>query len=85
MKKITLNFREVAVDGLPKEDLHIVLVVFHMGAIDTNFSVEHQAFNCLGMSDPETIAHRKIVWKPVRYWIPFDEFTAGLSEAKHDG
>ena len=82
---MNLNFREVSVDGLPKDDLHSVLVVFPFGTADTNFSVEHQAFNCLGTSDPETIAHRKIVWKPVQYWIPFDEFTAALSEAKHDG
>lgn len=78
MKQITLNFREVAVDGLPKENMTDVYVVFDGGMYDTSFSKLHGSFGCLYSRTPEEVARGKLIWKNPIAWIPVDEILGAM-------
>lgn len=82
MKQVTLNFREVAVDGLPKKSC-VVAVLPETSAListitDVRFSAKHKAFNCGDETDASTATERRKLWSNVKYWIPMDELDASI-------
>lgn len=83
MKEITLNFREVAVDGLPDKSID-TFVYYGYGTASVPFSTSYQCFNTSDSTPIEDAERSRAAFADVTHWIPYDEFTAALSEAKHD-
>ena len=88
MKEITLKFREVAVDGLPKESCNVA--VFAKSGItiasitDVRYSDKHKAFNCGDETDSVEAYKRRKLWSNVKYWVKMEELIAALKEdAQH--
>ena len=75
MKQVTLNFREVAVDGLPEEsDYYVTLHRYSDEELQPDcwcYSAEHKLFNVY--QDVNTALL-------VEYWMPLDEFNAAFKE-----
>ena len=83
MKQVTLNFREVAVDGLPAESMD-VFVNYEFGTASTAYSGKHKCFCCRDSTSEVDANYRKKVWDNVAYWIPLDEFNAAFKEDAQD-
>lgn len=78
MKQVTLNFREVAVDGLPKESGRDFLVI-HDGRTSTvDYSAKHKMWNT-GDWTSESEAHRHgDYWVDVTHWVPVNELVGAI-------
>lgn len=80
MKQITLNFREVAVDGLPEKSMDVLVASFdergHMyGVMEVPYSAKHEQFNNYDYrrkDDPPCFSD-------VKYWVPTNELREQLN------
>lgn len=79
MKEITLKFREVAVDGLPKESMRCAVVnqYYELQPNALDYSARHGVFNAIDSYDPEKAFDYAI--KSVKYWMPLDEFNQAFA------
>ena len=93
MKEITLKFREVAVDGLPKKTgNYFVIQSFPISerANDLPFSAVHGLWNALDYSALEDAKKTAITEKDdphsgeITHWIPRAEFERTLKEDAQD-
>ena len=91
MKQVTLNFREVAVDGLPTESgNYAVIQSFPISeqANDLTFSAVHKLWNASDYSPQEVAQRHAIGMKSeprsgqVKYWIPREEFNAAFKDGE---
>ena len=93
MKEITLKFREVAVDGLPKKTgNYFVIQSFPISeqANDLHFSAVHGLWNAFDYSTLEDAIKTAITEKAdphsgeITHWIPREEFERTLMEDAQD-
>ena len=93
MKEITLKFREVAVDGLPKKTgNYFVIQSFPISeqANDLHFSAVHGLWNAFDYSTLEDAKKTAITEKDdphsgeITYWMPREEFERTLMEDAQD-
>lgn len=80
MKSITLNFREVATDALPKKSgPYIVIHQYNEKQPNALFySSKHKLFNAQD-AYPKKKAQEYAI-KNVTHWMPLDEFNAAFEE-----
>ena len=92
MKEITLNFREVAVDGLPEKSCKVLVLsgyanedtgrVDHFYHIsDVDFSEKHGKFNAYDAIEEDP---KNIYSDDVLFWCPSSELDAILKEDARD-
>ena len=93
MKEITLKFREVAVDGLPKETGSYFVIQsfpFSERANDLPYSAVHglwNAWDCSTLEDAKKTAITEIAGPhsgEITHWIPREEFERTLREDAQD-
>lgn len=88
MKKITLKFREVAVDGLPEKSCKVLTLsgyaredtgrVEHLYYIsDVDFSAKHGKFNAYDAIEEDP---KNVFSDDVLFWCPVSEVDAILKE-----
>lgn len=78
MKQITLNFREVAVEGLPEEDgYYLVRRSEGYQPLSLPFSPRYNGFNLLDFYPDD---HTRM--DGVTHWIPLDEFNAAFKDGE---
>ena len=91
MKQVTLNFREVAVDGLPEESGNYAVVQsfpISEQANDLTFSAVHKLWNASDHSPRDVALSHAIGVKSepgngqVKYWIPREEFNAAFKDGE---
>lgn len=80
MKQITLNFREVAVDGLPDRSMDVLVVSrseegFLYGMMEVAYSSKHEQFNNYDSQEKNAPS----CFADVAYWIPSSELEAILA------
>ena len=79
MKEVTLKFREVAVDGLPKESMG-VFVNYGYGTASTDYSKKHKCFCCTDQTSKKDARSRRNIWNGVKFWVPLSEFKSAFEE-----
>lgn len=82
MKQITLNFREVAVDGLPEKSMDEVLIVYPSGCMETSYSGHHKSWACRDFTPDELAEERRLIFGDITHWIPFEEVRSAFKEAE---
>ena len=80
MKQVALNFREVAVDGLPEKSMYEVLIVYPSGCMETSYSGHHKSWACSDFTPDELAEERRLVFGDITHWIPYEEVRAALNE-----
>jgi hypothetical protein len=83
MKQVTLNFREVAVDGLPTESMDCAVVHAYDGWFQPNklsYSSKYEMFNAHDYTTIEE-AERTMI-DNISHWIPLDEFNAAFEDGE---
>ena len=79
MKEITLNFREVAVDGLPEESMDCA-VIHQYNKKEPNvlpYSHKYKLFNVRDHAANKKAAASYAI-NNVTHWIPLDEFNSAF-------
>ena len=90
MKQITLNFREVAADGLPEESCKVLTLsgypredtgrVEHLYYIsDVDFSAKHGKFNAYDTIEEDS---KNVFSDDVLFWCPVHEVDAILKDGE---
>lgn len=80
MKQITLNFREVAVDGLPEKSMDVLVAsrsedgMFY-GVTEVGYSAKHEQFN----SYDHLPRDESGAFDDVAYWVPMIELEIQLN------
>lgn len=91
MKRVTLNFRETAVDGIPTESgNYAVIQSFPISeqVTDMQFSAVHQLWNASDHSPRDVALSYAIGVKAepgngqIKYWIPRAEYNAAFKEVE---
>lgn len=90
MKQVTLNFREVAVDGLPKESCEVLTLsgypredtgrvehLYHISNVD--FSAKHGKFNAYDTIEEDS---KNDFSDYVLFWCPVHEVDAILKDGE---
>lgn len=80
MKKVSLNFREVAVDGLPEKSMDVFVISRTedgalYGAGEVAYSAKHKQFNNLDWLDK----NENPSFADVAYWVPLSELENQLN------
>ena len=81
MQEITLKFREVAVDGLPKESMDCAVIHNYDGQFQPNklaYSNIHKMFNAHDHTTRKAAEGTMI--DNITHWIPLSEFNDVLKE-----
>ena len=81
MKEITLKFREIAVDGLPKESMDCAVIHDYDGRFQPNklsYSSLHEMFNAHDHTTRDE-AERTMI-DNITHWIPILEFSDAIKE-----
>ena len=81
MKEITLNFREVAVDGLPEESMDCAVIHDYVGRFQPNklsYSSLHEMFIVHDHATRDE-AERTMI-DNITHWIPLSEFNDAIKE-----
>ena len=82
MKQVTLNFREVAVDGLPEESMDCA-VIHQYDKKHPNklpYSAMHKLFNAYDRNSKASAKEKSI--DNVSHWMPLDEFNAAFKDGE---
>ena len=78
MKQVTLNFREVAVDGLPDKSMDCVVIhqydMKHPNKLP--YSAKHKLFNAYDRNSKASAKEKSI--DNVSHWMPLNEFNAAF-------
>jgi len=83
MKKVSLNFREVAVDGLPDRSMDVLVIsrseggVLY-GATEVGYSSKHEQFN----SYDHLSRNESGCFDDVAYWVPMIELETQLNDGE---
>lgn len=80
MKQITLNFREVAVDGLPEKSMGVLVISRSDGGVlydatEVGYSTKNEQFN----SYDHLPRDESGCFDDVAYWVPMIELETQLS------
>ena len=67
MKQVTLNFREVAVDGLPEKSMDEVLIVYPIGCLVTSYSGRHKSWACRDFTPDELAEERRLIFGDITH------------------
>ncbi len=80
MKEITLNFREVAVDGLPEKSMSNVFVFYGYGTAIVRYSDVNKCWNCGDTSDEKHVSESRLAFNDVTHWCPLVDLYTVLEE-----
>ena len=83
MKQVTLNFREVAADGLPEKSMDCA-VIHQYNEKHPNmlpYSHKYKFFNARDYAANKKSAGRSAI-KNITHWMPLDEFNAAFEDGE---
>ena len=80
MKQVTLNFREVAVDGLPEESMEcVVRCATGYDPVGLPFSKRHGLFNTYDFQSEHDVGRS---FDDITHWMPLSEYHAAFKDGE---
>ena len=82
MKQVTLNFREVAVDGLLDDSIDKAVVIYPSGVNVLPYSSVHELWNCRDSYKASKAREVGLSFSDITHWIPCEEVRAAFKEVE---